>query len=268
MMRRMDDRGVPEFSSPPVSEIIGSVQFPPLPSLGIREILEVGDRLDGYELTQLHPVLPPIQEGASDQRRAALLIPQLFVNQQPPQRALFTQRGDVARFVVQLQNDRVAVNETRAEGVDPSSEHVWPELERAMRIVQDQLVDGKGYGPRAANLVELSYANVVRGKRLDEVLRALSGDYEGAGRSDAENVSVGFSFPQSQAGRFVGRVYVQAGPALVDDERVLQVQLVARRLVDRDAEVAGVYDACHRDAVETFTAVTTVEAHTLWGRTR
>lgn len=265
----MDERRLPEFSSPPVNEIIGSVQFPPLPSLGIREILEVGGRLEDYELTQLHPVLPPIQEGASDQRRAALMVPRLFVNQQPPQRALFTQQGEGARFIVQLQSDRVAVNETRAGGgADPSSEHVWPELARALSIVQDQLVEGKGYGPQAANLVELSYTNVVRGNRLDEVLLALSGDYAGAGRSDVENVSVSFSFPQLEDGRFVGRVYVQAGPALVDDEPVLQVQLVARRLVDRDAEVADVCEACHRDAVETFASVTTVEAHTLWGRTR
>jgi uncharacterized protein (TIGR04255 family) len=258
---------LPDFDKPPVHEVIGSVQFPPLPKLGIQEMIEIGNELADYELSQLQPLLAPIQEVAPGQP-PGLVLPQFFFNEPAPQRAWYAHRED-PRFVVQLQRDRAAVNERRltAEG-DPSSKHVWPQLSRVLGIIQQLLVEGEGYGPQAANLVELTYANVITGVQIDEVLRALSRSYATSADTDVENVSIGFSFPRYTDEQFVGRVYVQAGPALVDGDQVLQMQLVARRLAERGADLAAVYEACHRDAVETFASVTEPDMHKLWERTR
>jgi hypothetical protein len=46
---------LPDFAAPPVVEIVGTVQFNPLPSLSVRDMVNVGGRLGGYELRNAGP---------------------------------------------------------------------------------------------------------------------------------------------------------------------------------------------------------------------
>jgi hypothetical protein len=85
----------------------------------------------------------------------------------------------------------------------------------------------------------------------------------------AERVGVRFSFPILDADRFRGRLHVEAGPGLLEDGLpVLQLQLISRRIVDKGSPLAEVFDACHRDAVDAFVAVTEPAMHRIWRRTR
>ena len=154
-------------------EIVGSVQFTPLPRLTLREMIDVGARLEGYELSELQPQLPPIQE-LPPGVIAPPPFPQMFFGHQP-QRALYTATDE--RFIAQLQQDRIAINERRTSpDQDPSSPHVWPELDRLARVVRESLVSGEGFGPESANVIELTYVNVVRDASAGEVLRIVSTD--------------------------------------------------------------------------------------------
>jgi hypothetical protein len=72
-------------------------------------MIEVGSRLSGYELTELQPQLPPIQE-LPPGIPVLPPFPQMFFGPQP-QRALYTTEDQ--RFIAQLQHDRIAINERR-----------------------------------------------------------------------------------------------------------------------------------------------------------
>lgn len=255
---------LPDFDSPPVAEIVGAIQFAPLPELDLPAMIRVGDHLNGYELTELQPQLLPIEELPP----GVLVpppIPQFFVGPQP-QRALYTRTDQ--RFTAQLQRDRIAVNERRTDDeVVPSSLHVWPELEQLRELVAESLAPGEGFGPQNANVVELSYVNVIRNVPLHRVLRSVSDPGKPLG-TNVESMSVRFSFPLVEDDAFRGRLHVDAGPALLDGAQVLQLRLVSRRFVEKGVAVSGVFDACHRDAVNTFVAVTEPAMHKIWKRTR
>ena len=254
---------LPDFDAPPVAEIVGAVQFVPLPELDLGGMIRVAGNLDGYELTELQPQLLPIEELPPGVPTPPL-IPQFFVGAQP-QRALYTRED--RRFTAQLQRDRIAMNERGLGDVVPSSLHVWPELERLGAVVTRTLEPGEGFGPGSANIVELSYVNVIRDVPADRVLRALSDPGAPLG-INAEGIGLRFSFPVVEDDVFRGRLHVDAGPALVDEAQVLQLRLVSRRFVEKGAAVADVFDACHRDAVNAFVAVTEPAMHTIWKRTR
>jgi hypothetical protein len=51
---------LPDFDNPPVIEIVAAAQFVALPRLSLAGMVRVGQRLDGYELHELQPELPPM----------------------------------------------------------------------------------------------------------------------------------------------------------------------------------------------------------------
>lgn len=276
----MSPDDLPQFDRPPVNEVVGSAQFVALPSFGLAEIVKVGRALVGYDLRELQPQLPPIQEGPPGQPERPQL-PQFFfgVGPQPPQRALYF-RGD-DRFVAQLQRDRIAINERRtaADPSDPSSENVWPNLDEFSSTVDAVLVGegGEAYGPRKPTFVELTYANTIVPARgvwkdhteLHKVLHIMSAKAGDTPYTRPERAGVQFSFPLSTADTFRGRLHVAVNPGFsAEGVPVFHLNLVSRRLVEESESLATVFDACHYDAVRAFVAITTPRMHTIWGRTR
>ena len=53
---------LPDYKSPPVVEVIGAVQFDPLPQFGIAEAVAVARAFDDYSVVDVPPALPPIVE--------------------------------------------------------------------------------------------------------------------------------------------------------------------------------------------------------------
>lgn len=269
MIARMSDvRGsqesLPDFDAPPVTEIVGAVQFNGIPRLGLPEMIQLGSQLDGYELRELQPQLPPMQE-LPPEVPVPPPFPQMFFGEQP-QRALYVREDQ--RFTAQLQRDRIAINERRTDDDPPSSLHVWPELERLARVVQDTLA-GEGFGPMSANVVELTYVNAIRDVPIDRVLRILSHEAGDPPYNVVEQSSVRFSFAIVEGDAFRGRLHIEAGRALLEGAPVTQLLLTSRRILEKAGNsLAAVFDACHRDAVSAFVAVTEPDMHTIWRRTR
>ncbi len=277
----MSPDDLPQFDSPPVDEIVGAVQFVALPRFALPEIMRVGKALEGYELRELQPQLPPIQEGPPGQPEPPQL-PQFFLGSQP-QRALYFRDDD--RFVAQLQRDRIAINERRTpvDASDPSSENVWPNLDTFSRLVDVALMgtgDAK-YGPCQPTLVELTYVNTIRPAppvwadhtQLHEILRIVSPTAGDRPYERPERAGVQFSFPltttDNNADDFRGRLHVAVNPGYAADGLpVFNLNLVSRRLVEESDSLERVFDSCHRDAVRAFVAITTPRMHTIWGRTR
>lgn len=259
-------------------EIVGAAQFRALPRFGLPEIVRVGDALagDGYSLRELQPQLPPLHEGEPGQPEA----PQLFLGLgQQPQRAMYF-RGD-ERFVAQLQRDRIAINERRFppdSPEDPSSENVWPELHKLAEHVQASLVeDRESHGPGRATFVELTYVNAIRPVagvwehhgELHNVLRLVAPIAGEPPWDVVERASLRFTFPLTGTDKFAGRLHVAAEPVFDEGGTpMLNLNLIVRRLVDDAESLEGVFDQCHRDAVQAFTAITTPDIQRAWERTQ
>jgi uncharacterized protein (TIGR04255 family) len=268
---------LPDFDNPPVIEIVGAAQFVALPRLSLADMVRVGQRLDGYELHELQPELPPMTEpapGAPDEPQFMLGVGQ------QPHRALYL-RPD-GRFFAQLQRDRIAVNERRRQPSDddPSFETVWPELARLADCVNETLVEDVGYGPESPTVVEVTYVNWIEPVagvwethgELHKVLRIISDEAGQGAFGVAEQLAARYSFRLHAAdGSFRGRLHVVADPGYTQDGRLaLNLNLFSRRLVvNSQAEgLAEVFEACHQDVVNGFAAITTPEMHEVWKRTR
>jgi hypothetical protein len=255
-------------------EIIGAAQFRALPVVGLPEMVKVGQSLSGYTLRELQPQLDPVQELPPGQPDAPQL-PQVIFGQ-APQRALYFSADD--RFVAQLQRDRIAINERRTpqeSGADPSSEHVWPELQKLCNCVQTTLAGSDvEYGPHRPTFVELTYVNVIAPadgvwsthEDLHRVLRIVSGKAGEPPWSKVERAAVRFSFPIHDSDRFTGRLHVAAEPSYAEGMPMLNLNLITRRIIDGPRSLEDVFHACHSDAVEAFVAITTPRMHDYWGR--
>jgi hypothetical protein len=255
-------------------EIVGAAQFRAFPVVGLPQLVSVGQNLTGYTLRELQPQLEPVQEPPPGQPDAQQL-PQVIFGQ-ALQRALYFGADD--RFVAQVQRDRIAINERRTPpegGADPSSEHVWPELQKLCDCVQTTLAGNDvEYGPHRPTFVELTYVNTIAPAEglwhghdeLHRVLRIVSSKAGESPWSKVERAAVRFSFPIHESDRFIGRLHVAAEPSYTEGMPMLNLNLITRRIVDGSRSLEEVFHACHCDAVEAFVAITTPRMHDYWGR--
>lgn len=163
------------------------------------------------------------------------------------------------------------------DGEDPSSTHVWPALQELSDCVQKTLIDGDAeYGPQRPTFVELTYVNAIKPVpgvwqnhgELHRVLRIVSGTAGQAPWAKVERAAIRFSFPIRDSDTFRGRLHIAAEPVFQEGGiPMLNLNLITRRLVDESSEsLEAVFDACHREAVSAFTAVTTERMHDHWVR--
>jgi len=155
---------LPDYKSPPVVEVIGAVQFDPLPQFGIAEAVAVARSFDDYSVVDVPPALPPIVEARPGEPARQSF--RLDLGSQPVRLLLASDDG---RWVVQLQQDRIAVHERRVKK-RPSFKHVRPQLRKV--ATQASAALGRellGKQRHSAELVELIYDNrITAGKGWDK----------------------------------------------------------------------------------------------------
>jgi hypothetical protein len=101
---------LPDYKHPPVVEIVAAVQFLPVPQFGIPEAVAVARELPDWRIVDAPPALPPIVEGEAPRPTQQAITLGLGT---PPLR-LILDSGD-GRWLVQAQQDRVAVHERKTE---------------------------------------------------------------------------------------------------------------------------------------------------------
>jgi hypothetical protein len=290
----MEPEDLPRFALPPVIEVLGAVQFVPVPGFALREIVRVAEALPDYELRELRGRLPALHElelGVGDQLdqlrssqldtsfpHAATQRAEQADEQQPlQQRGVYSTRDE--RYLVQVQHDRIAVSERCApapDGERPSSASVWRALEEICERVRGALVEEDAeHGPAHATLVELTHVNEIYPAEgvwqshgeLHRVLRTISPTAGNPPWAKVERTAVAFAFPLHSGGGFGGRLHVSATPAYTAaGTPTFTLTLTARRLLDGSVPLREVFDACRCDAVRAFTALTTSPMHLQWGR--
>lgn len=287
----MEPEDLPRFALPPVIEVLGAVQFVPLPGFALREIVRVAEALPDYELRELRGRLAPLHEpelGVGDQLDLSQLDASLphavtrqaeEANEQQPlqQRGVYSTHDE--RYLAQVQHDRIAVSERCTPwpgGGRPSSANVWRALEEIREQVRGALVqDGAERGPAHATLVELTHVNEIYPAEgvwqshgeLHRVLRTISPTAGNSPWTKVERTTIAFAFPLHSGGVFGGRLHVSATPAYTAaGTPTFTLALTARRLLDGSVPLREVFEACRCDAVRAFTALTTSPMHLQWGR--
>jgi len=145
---------LPDYKSPPVVEIIAAVQFVPLPQFGMAEAVTVARAFEDYSVVDVPPALPPIVEARPGEPARQSF--RLDLGAQPV-RLILASRDD--RWLIQLQQDRIAVHERRVKN-RPSFKHVRPRLRKV--ATQASAALGRellGRETHSAELVELIYDN-------------------------------------------------------------------------------------------------------------
>lgn len=259
---------LPDYQDPPVAEIVAAVQFSPVGSFRIPEIIRLDEAFGSdWSLFEAREALEAIVEsppGVPPAGRFGLGFGS------PPQRAMFS--GGDGRWLLQVQHDRVALNETRMPTSRPSARTAIPELRRQLAKVGPALGQDSLNGcPSTPELVELVYVNHIDESRgftswgdLGELLVGIGSSPGTARMTDPEGMQVAWSFPLNESGAFVGRFRAEVVPAATGG---IQLQLNSRRYV-QGRDPFAVLEQCHEDIVCGFDDMTTPKAHEIWGKLR
>lgn len=260
---------LPDYERPPVTEVVASIQFLPIPNFGMGEAVAVAREFPEWEVVDVLPALEPIVETGPGHVASQGLR---FGFGSPPVRLLLS--SDHGRWLAQVQQDRIAAHERILES-RPSFRNVAPKLkevaQKASKALDRELLDE----PYRPELVEVIYENrIVSGSGwnglsdIASVVRILNTDAGQGWYATPEQSQIAFSYALLDGEDFKGRLRVIVEPGIQPDGTPsLQLRLISRRIVHDDA-VDDVLEACHADIVNGFTAVTTEKMHDVWGRYR
>lgn len=265
---------LPEFRSPPISEVALAVQFDPLElapaHLGLYA-LRMRDL--GYDRIEQHPPLQPAFEH--------------FGRTRPSPRVIIDLGNRVARHwfvaadgnrLVQLQPDRL-IHNWRKRGADdeyPRYETIratfLQRLEEFVAFTQDE-----NLGELTPNQCEVTYVNHIRldpsdSTGLSQVV-GIAGDARTEGFLPApEERRAAAVYVMTRAADPLGRLHVNARTGLDTDsqEPVVALHLTARGapLSQGIEGVMGFLDLGREWIVRAFADVTTPTMHSCWERTR
>jgi uncharacterized protein (TIGR04255 family) len=267
----------PDYAKPPVVEVVFAVAVGPLP-LSVIDLARFGLERLGHDFP-ISSDQPPVQMAVETFDPAVqMVVPTLALLTGPPPVRLWFQSEDRTRLV-QLQRDWLACNwqgastgvaYPRYESNEAFFCQTWDSL--------SQFVQELGHLPIAPSQCELTYINhIVPGElwerhgEISKVIR-LAGE-AGSFLEEPEDGQLAFRYRINLEGRHVGRLYVQANPALRAEDRspVIQLQIVARGAPLRDGRdgMVAFFRLAHAWIVNGFAAVTTDEAqNSLWERMR
>lgn len=249
-------------------QIITAVQFAPLPSFAMPEVIAVARGFEGWQIVDAPPALPPIVESPPGEPTHQSFNLALGT---PPMRLVLASRD--GRWLLQLQQDRLAVHEQRVKE-RPSFSHVQPKLTRVVAAISKTLERPLLREEHRPELVELIYDNRVPvgdgWKSLSDIGRVLRmvTARKPPSHPQVEEMSLRFSSVLERDGQFAGRLRVQADPGSdATGHPELHLQVNSRRYVS-GRPLKTVLEECHTDIVESFTEATTEGMHEIWERVR
>lgn len=268
---------LPAFEYPPVTEVVVSAQFEPLPKFAIPQMGLLWQRFrDQYPRTEQHPALPTTVERLGMRSMAE---PKFWVEVEPTVRLWFlNEAGDQ---LVQIQSDRFIRNWRRV----PSEAGTYPRFYNSIlpRFTEDYrafcaFLKDEQIGQPVVNQVEVSYINnIVMGDAwhshgdLGKMFRGWSRDPL-IGRAP-ESINLRSSYViESDTREFLGRLHtvIQSGyrtdPGNAEDEAVFVFTLTARGrpLGEGEPGMLAFVELAHREIVQSFDKMTTNEAHAIW----
>jgi uncharacterized protein (TIGR04255 family) len=276
---RRRPRDLPDFSRPPLNELVLSIQF----ARQIRNI-DVGViwRLfrKRYPNVEEQAPLTPVYEKFGLPPGSAEPLSFRFSSTPEVRYWFINKEGDQ---LLQVQSDRLIHNwrQTSPDAEYPRYEPVRAEFLREVRRV-DTFFQREGLDSIRPNQCEVSYINniffeegIEPEDKFDKVFtvwqEAYASDY--LSHSERAQFSASYVIPSPNGtSEPLGRLHVQASPAIVrtTSKRVIQFSLTVRGKPANDT-VESAFEWLDRGrevVVRSFTAMTREEMHDVWGRNR
>ena len=268
--------GLPNFKSPPVTEVVLSVQFAALPLFrSVHAGLYWNELRNEYPVVSEQAPIPPAFEtfGAAPMLtsfQGQIMLPL------PVRQWFETANGE---HLVQLQHDRILHNWRKRS---PEMEYPRYELLRAKFVDEANrlatLFRQEGLGEIRPNQCEVTYINTItltRGENPHEHLARITplwaGNLSEPSFPAPETTTIQTKYVLRKNDIPYGRVYVTFTPAYraTDYAPVIQLETTTRGKPDTDSLAAAfaLLDEERNVVVRTFASVTTPLMHKQWGRT-
>lgn len=267
--------GLPHFRSPPVSEVVLSVQFDPLSKLQIHHFgllwLEFRARFPKVESR------PPIDRQVETFHKEPAGQPQIafeLVNPFITPRVWFV--SETGCELLQVQQDRFIVNWRRIKLEKyPRYPHVKSMLEREFAIFSDFVSEQK-LGSIVANQCEVTYINQIepgsvweKHSQVGRVLNIMAPEFNDETLPTPEQFRFSAQYIMGDSGSPVGRLHLDFHPAFraVDRKPIFAMNLTARGkpMGEGFPGVMKFMDVARQNIVRGFQALTTADMHKEWG---
>lgn len=276
---------LPEFTAPPLTEVVLGVQFSEL--RGYRTVhgglLWNSQYRPNFPFFEERPPLRPVFEtfGAEAATESNLDI-EIMQKPEVPRLVFSNEDGDE---IIQVQPDRFLHNWRK---VNDDAE--YPHYEYIRNVFKNNLLQFQSFlhsenlGEIEPNQIELTYINYILHKGSESAAEFFSHVFRSFTdhdlnafqtndlRCEAEDIRFGqrYALRDHNASTSWGRLHVHARPAQTTEGRpAIRLDLTARGQPE-PGSVSGVLcrlDAARKAIVAVFTSITTPEMHKRWGRT-
>ena len=269
--------GLPDFKSPPVTEVVLGLQFNSAAGFLTPHLGLVWERFRSEfphveEQAPLTPVFEIFGQGAQPPQFLNIGFPQMprvfFINADRSQ-------------LLQVQRDRFVHNWRKVGDTTAAS---YPRFERMIETFQSRfgqleaVFKTLGLPPIVPNQCEVSYINQIEvgdGRTVFSSMRNLLGDLLGGLEDDElgnpEDANIAFRYVLRNGDQPIGRVSIHAFPARrADGVNIIQLTLTARGAPQPD-DINGVrkfIEFGREKIVRAFARLTSQAMHSAWGRTQ
>jgi uncharacterized protein (TIGR04255 family) len=269
---------LPDFESPPVTEVVLSIQFGQLP--GFRTVhagLLWSELRAQYPRVSEQPPVSPVYETFGSPAAPGfhgIQFEQLLGV--PALRVWFEEEN--GEHLLQIQPDRLICNWRKQKS---SSTYPRYEVLRERFLLNTEFVkqflEREQLGQITPNQCEVTYINTIQipdvkdpHQRLKDVTPLWSGRPTSRTLPRCENAGIQARYVLSMAGKPYGRLYVNFTPGVLAPENtpVIRLELTARGKPSGNTieDAFALLDEERRVIVEGFAAVTTTKMHKIWGR--
>lgn len=269
---------LPDFSHPPVTEVVLGLQFEPLRNFGLRHFGLLWKKFSGrFPNTEDHPPLDPVIEQFGAAQPGAVAGQIKLRKGFPFPRCWFL--NDSKSQLIQIQRDRFILNwrKTPEEDEYPRYKTVRDAFSREFDIFRN-FIETECREEITPNQCEVTYVNHIESGKgwsnhgeLQRILTVFENQFNGEFLPEPEEGQVVLRFvipgPDDEP---LGRLRISLKPVFRIHDKIpmFLLELVARGrpYTDNMADVMGFLDLGREWIVKGFAEVTRREMHTIWGR--
>jgi uncharacterized protein (TIGR04255 family) len=267
---------LPNFQSPPVSEVALSIQFDPLTGLQIHHFgLLWNEFRTRFPKVETHPPIDRTIE--TFQREPVVRSPVSFelVNPYMEPRVWFV--AATGNELLQVQRDRFVVNWRRVNPDDqyPRYRHARSMLEQEYAVFEKFVADQK-LGKIVPNQCEVTYINQIqqcpvwdKHSQVGHVLNVMAPEFRDESLPTPEQFRFSAKYIMGPMDAPVGRLHLDFQPAFrtADRKPIFAMNLTARGkpMGTGFAGAMAFIDLAREDIVRGFRALTTSQMHKEWG---
>lgn len=226
----------PDFTDPPVVEVLLSVQFEPLSELGVPQLGALWNQYkDEFPKTEDKPPLAAIVERFEPPKHQPINVE--FISEPPPPRCWFMNTGGTG--LIQVQRDRFIFNWRESSGQEPYPryENVRNDFKRHFDTFEKYMMENN-IGGIIPNQCEVTYVNHIfpseewkRWGQAENIFSLWSGRHSDQFLGEPEDVRFQVRYwMNGDNGESLGRLHVAAEPRtkIDDGSPLIRLTMTAR----------------------------------------